>query len=201
MESPLRNVFHLDPPRRIPRSPWFIRDSRPTPDQFYGTQGHAGCCEASPLVSPLPPLIWRNHMANLLFLPCSNLWVPTTRLALGLTCCVIGTIGMCFLWWCQRANYVWLVSSIFVPGWLSGIAGLISTFVGIYGHNNGAYSTLSIATLVVTGASTVICGFLAAFYSFWLLRRLKHEHVRKQRQTGSETGSAGSVFGTGKWAR
>jgi len=120
-------------------------------------------------------------------------------LALGLSCCVIGAMGMCFLWWHQRANYVWLVGNIFIPGWLSGTAGLISTFVGIYGHNNGAYSTLSIATLVVTGASTVICGFLAAFYSFWLLRRLKHEHVRKQRETGSETGSA--VFGTGKWSR
>ena len=56
------------------------------------------------------------------------------------------------------------------------MAGLISTFVGIYAHNHGAYTTLSIAPVAVTGASTVICGFLAALYSFWLLRQLKHEH-------------------------
>jgi len=60
------------------------------------------------------------------------------------------------------------------------MAGLILTFVGIYAHNHGAYTTLSIASVAVTGSSTVICGFLAAFYSFWLLRRLKHEREREQ---------------------
>ena len=105
---------------------------------------------------------------------------------------------MCFLWWRQKTNYVWLVSSIFVPGLLSGMAGLISTFVGIYAINDGAYTTSSIASLAVTGTSTVVCGFLAAFYSFWLLRRLKHEHKREQKEPGSE---AGTVYGTAKWSR
>lgn len=119
-------------------------------------------------------------------------------LAVGFSCCIIGAIGMCFLWWRQRANYPWLVSNIFVPVWLSGMAGLVSTFVGIYAHNNGAYTTLSIATVAVTGASVVICGFLAAFYSFWLLRRLKHEHERGQSETVRESGM---LYGTGKWSR
>lgn len=103
---------------------------------------------------------------------------------------------MLFLWWRQNTNYPWLVSSIFVPGFLSGVAGLISTLVSIYGHNNGAYNTLSTATLVVTSASTVICGLLAAFYSFWLLRRLKHEHKHEYKRVAT-----GSEAGTGKWSR
>ena len=113
------------------------------------------------------------------------------RLVVGLACCAIGGIGMCYLWWRQRAIYPWLVSNIFVPGWLSGLGGLISTFVSIYTHNNGVYGASSIASVAVTGATTVICGFLAAFYSFWLLRRLKNEHeqMQKQKEMGSEAGT------------
>ena len=128
-------------------------------------------------------------MTNPLSPPYSDICGLTNRLVVGFSCCTIGGIGMCYLWWRQRDNYVWLVSSIFVPGWLSGLAGLVSTFVSIYTHNSGVYGASSIACVAVTGTSTVICGFLAAFYSFWLLRRLKHEHERKQKETGSEAGT------------
>jgi len=103
------------------------------------------------------------------------------KLAGGFACCAIGVSGMCILWRRQRANYSWLVSNIFVPGCLNGLAGLISTFVSIYAHNNGTYCTSSIATIAVTGGIAAICGFLAAFYSWWLVRRLKNEHEKRQR--------------------
>jgi len=90
----------------------------------------------------------------------------------GFSCSAIGGIGMCYLWWCHGTNYAWLVNSIFVPGLLSGISGLISTFVDIYTNKDGKYKASSIASVAVTGACAAICGFLAAIYSFWLLRRL-----------------------------
>lgn len=130
-------------------------------------------------------------MANLLFLPYSNIWDSTNRLVVGFTCCTIGGIGMCYLWWRERENYIFLAGSIFVPGWFSGIAGLISTFVSIYTRKNGGYGASSIASIAVTGASTVICGLLAAIYSFklWLLRRIDHELGGKAKDTGSQAGT------------
>ena len=128
-------------------------------------------------------------MANPLFRPYSNIWGSTNRLVVGLVCCTIGGVGMCYLWWRQRAVYPWLVNSLFVPGWLSGVAGLISTFVCIYTHNKGVYGATMIACIAVTSTTTLVCGFLAAFYSFWLLRRLKKEHAQMQKEGGSEAGT------------
>ena len=94
---------------------------------------------------------------------------------MGFSCSALGGIGMCYLWWCHGTNYAWLVNSIFVPGWLSGLSGLISTFMDIYANKNGAYSVASISVIGATGGCAAICGFLAAFHSFWLVRRLKKE--------------------------
>jgi len=82
---------------------------------------------------------------------------------------------MCYLWWCHGTNYAWLVNSIFIPGSLSGLSGLISTFMDIYANKNGAFTVASIACVGVTGGCAVICGFLAVFHSVWLVRRLKKE--------------------------
>lgn len=29
-------------------------------------------------------------------------------------CCLIGALGMCWLWWCWNKNYEWLVNHIFL---------------------------------------------------------------------------------------
>jgi len=89
---------------------------------------------------------------------------------------------MLLLWWRWAHNYVWLLNSIFVPGMLNGLSGVISTFASIYGAQNGVYSASSIATLAVTGGCTVICCFLTAIYSLWKLRRVKRRHVREMSQ-------------------
>ena len=101
----------------------------------------------------------------------------TNRLVVGFSCSALGGIGMCYLWWCHGTNYAWLVNSIFVPGCLSGLSGILSTLMDIYANQNGAYSRESLVSVGVTGgcAVTGICGFLAAFHSFWLVRRLKKE--------------------------
>jgi hypothetical protein len=86
---------------------------------------------------------------------------------------------MCYLWWRWAHNYVWLLNSVFVPGVLNGLSGVISSFASIYGAQNGVYGASSIATLAVTGACTIICGILTAVYSLWKLDKVKRRHIRE----------------------
>jgi hypothetical protein len=86
---------------------------------------------------------------------------------------------MCFLWRHQSHNYVWLLSHIFIPGFLSGLSGLITTFVNVYATQDGVLGASSIATLAVTGTCTVICGLLAAFYWIWKLDPVKRQYRRQ----------------------
>jgi hypothetical protein len=85
---------------------------------------------------------------------------------------------MCFLWWRQSSNYIWLLKNIFVPGAFNGLSGLITTFVNVYATQNPVLGASSIATLAVTGACTVICGSLAMFYYFWKLNPINQDHKR-----------------------
>ena len=100
---------------------------------------------------------------------------------------------MLLLWWRWAHNYVWLLNSIFIPGVLNGLSGLISTFASIYGVQNGVYGGSSIATLAVTGACTVICGLLTAIYSLWKLGRVKRRHAREMAQMKSAGDRIGEV--------
>jgi hypothetical protein len=97
-------------------------------------------------------------------------------LAIGFTCCGIGAIGLSYLWWRFKHNYVWLLSTIFVPGMFSGFSGLISTFVNLYGSKtNGVhYGTTTIATIAAIGGYTAICSFLTLIYT--IKRHLTKRH-------------------------
>jgi hypothetical protein len=106
------------------------------------------------------------------------------RLVIAFTCCVIGTIGLCVLWWRWSHKYAWLLSTIFIPGMFSGLSGVISTFVGIYGAQEGVhYGVTTIATVAATGGCSVICGFLAAIHVI-----LKRRENARHRLEGSYDG-------------
>ncbi|KAF8178926.1 hypothetical protein BJ912DRAFT_855908 [Pholiota molesta] len=98
-------------------------------------------------------------------------------------CCGIGAAGMIWLWWRWRKNYLWGLNKIFLPGLMNSLAGLISTLANIYGVQHGELSTPSKSTLIVTTASTGVFLILTAFYTFWLVRRVKARH---DRQVGKE---------------
>ncbi|KAF8463967.1 hypothetical protein DFH94DRAFT_857897 [Russula ochroleuca] len=105
-------------------------------------------------------------------------------LVIAFTCCVIGTIGLCVLWWRWSHKYAWLLSTIFIPGMFSGLSGVISTFVGIYGAQEGVhYGVTTIATVAATGGCSVICGFLAAIHVI-----LKRRENARHRLEGSYDG-------------
>jgi hypothetical protein len=103
-------------------------------------------------------------------------------------CSGLGGCGMLLFWWRWAHNYVWVLNSIFVPGMLNGLSGVVSTFASIYGAQGGVYGASSIATLAATGACTIICGFLTAIYSFYKLDRVKrrHSHGMAQMKNGDD---------------
>jgi len=91
-------------------------------------------------------------------------------------CSGIGAMGMIWLWWRWRANYVWLLNRIFLPGCLNSFAGLISTLVNVYSQQDGKWSVTAWVTATVTGACMVITGILFALYNFWILEKVKKKH-------------------------
>ncbi|KAI9511996.1 hypothetical protein F5148DRAFT_1166735 [Russula earlei] len=103
-------------------------------------------------------------------------------LIVAYACCGIGVIGMCLLWFRWSHNYVWLLNSIFVPGLLNGLSGLLSTFAGIYGMQDRKWGATSIITLAVTGGCALVCGTLTAIYSLWKLDRVKRPHSCEMEQ-------------------
>ena len=108
-------------------------------------------------------------------------------------CCGVGACGMCLFWWRWSHNYVWLLNSIFIPGMLNGLSGLLSTFASIYGAQKGVYGTSSIVTIAVTGACALTCGLLTAIYSLWKLDKVKRRHHREMTQAKTGCDEIGQV--------
>ena len=120
------------------------------------------------------------------------------RLVIGFTCCGIGAIGLCVLWYRWSHNYIRLLTSIFIPGIFSGLSGLISTFVNLYAPevkiNNSQVSTDGLpiactgsgihygvttnATIAAAAGCAVICSLLTAVYSIRMYL-VKRHHIRE----------------------
>lgn len=94
-------------------------------------------------------------------------------------CCIVGALGMTWLWFRWRQNYVWLINRIFLPGLLNSIAGIISTVVNVTTSQQGQWSVTAKVTAIVTGACTGVTLLLFAMYNFWVLKRLKRQHARE----------------------
>ncbi|KAI9048424.1 hypothetical protein LZ554_007260 [Drepanopeziza brunnea f. sp. 'monogermtubi'] len=107
------------------------------------------------------------------------------------TCCGVGALGMLWLWWKWRDNYVWLLNRIFLPGCLNSLAGLISSLVGVYTQQRGAWSVTAKITAMVTAGCMLVTGALFGLYNFWILERVKRRHGREMEESGSVSGSEG----------
>ncbi|PQE05758.1 pho85 cyclin-1 protein [Rutstroemia sp. NJR-2017a BVV2] len=103
-------------------------------------------------------------------------------------CCLIGTIGLCFLWFKHRRNFVWLLNKIFLPGALNGATGLMSTLVAVYSQQGGHWSVTARTTAIVTGVVMVVCGAVFAGYKFGALRSVKGVHDREVEAMGVGVG-------------
>lgn len=117
------------------------------------------------------------------------------RLVIGFICSGVGTIGLSYLWWRFHHNYVWLLSSIFIPATFNGLSGLISIFVNLYGsQDNGVhYGTTTIATIAATGGCAAVGGFLTLIYTIkkHVVKRRHDKHIAQLRsEYGNEKPSS-----------
>jgi hypothetical protein len=118
--------------------------------------------------------------------------------------CGLGAAAMCWLWYRWARNYIWLLARVFTPGALNGLAGVASTLASVYGAQNGVFNRSALTTIVVTGATTVICGVLTMWYSWVLLARVKRRHEeavgREEARARGEgiIGAAKEVIGHGR---
>jgi len=93
-------------------------------------------------------------------------------------CCGIGVVGMLWLWWTWRRNYVWLLNKIFLPGCLNSLAGVISTLINVYTQQQKRWSITARVTVIVAGSIMVVTALLFLLYNFWVLDRVKKSHGR-----------------------
>ncbi|CAL3967660.1 hypothetical protein PZA11_003907 [Diplocarpon coronariae] len=114
----------------------------------------------------------------------------TPLLVIAGACCGVGALGMAWLWYKWRANSVWLLNRIFLPGCLNSLAGLISSLVSVYTQQRGNLSLTARITTIVAGSSMVVTGLLFGLYNFWILESVKREH---ERETSAATGEEGIV--------
>ncbi|KAI9857124.1 MAG: hypothetical protein M1813_008615 [Trichoglossum hirsutum] len=103
-------------------------------------------------------------------------------------CAGIGVLGMLWLWWAWRRNYVWLVNKIFLPGCLNSAAGLLSTLISLYFPQTRAWTTESKVTVCITGGCMFVTGTLFLTYDLFILRRVKRDHIREMAAGAVATG-------------
>ncbi|KAI6130978.1 hypothetical protein EV401DRAFT_487171 [Pisolithus croceorrhizus] len=106
-------------------------------------------------------------------------------LVIAWVCTGLGGVGMLWLWWKWRRNYIWVVTRVFLPGLLNSVAGIIATVTNAYETQGNLSGSNVRATIIVTGAVAVICGVLAMIYQFVFIRRLRKDHERIEREMNS----------------
>ncbi|KJA18265.1 hypothetical protein HYPSUDRAFT_45441 [Hypholoma sublateritium FD-334 SS-4] len=109
-------------------------------------------------------------------------------------CTGIGALGKLWLWWRWRKNYIFALNKIFLPGLMHSLAGVLSTLSNVVGAQGAKFSATSKLTIFVTSGSTVVFGVLTAFYSLWLVRRVKARHDREVGKQKASKHGEGKVY-------
>ncbi|KAK1487650.1 hypothetical protein CABS01_17167 [Colletotrichum abscissum] len=100
-------------------------------------------------------------------------WVNDCLIALASVLSGVASIGLAWLWFKWRANYVWVHQHIIIPTLVNSLIGFLSTILNIYTVHGGQWSATSIATTTVTGWWLVVSCVLCGVYQYLLdgLRR------------------------------
>lgn len=101
--------------------------------------------------------------------------------------CGLGALGLLWLTYRWRSNYVWLLNKIFLPGATNALAGLISTLITVYTQKNGDWSIMAVVTAAVEAGDLVVCGSLFVV-STVMLQWVKRKHGKELERLGKEQG-------------
>ncbi|ATY66091.1 hypothetical protein A9K55_001357 [Cordyceps militaris] len=97
-------------------------------------------------------------------------------LALAAIMCSISVIGMACLSFIHMKNYVWILNKLFLPGVANCIAGLVSTFIGVYTQQKGVWSVSAKVIAIVEGCGAAICGTVWFVVDHFFLSKVKKTH-------------------------
>jgi hypothetical protein len=104
------------------------------------------------------------------------------RFAIGYTCCLINAFAICWLWYIRKDDYEWLFTNIFTAGLINAFSGLITTFVNLYGVQNGTIGSSTKSTLVLASFCTFVYAVLTAVYA---RKRLQARYRRGSRASSA----------------
>ncbi|KAH7326328.1 hypothetical protein B0I35DRAFT_449038 [Stachybotrys elegans] len=110
-------------------------------------------------------------------------------LVIASTACGIAVLGMLYLAIEHRNNYIWLLNKLLLPGATNGLAGLISTLIGVYSQQDGEWNITALVTAIVEASCVVICGMLFIIFKAILLRSVQRKHGEKMKKKALAPGS------------
>ncbi|KAI8717987.1 hypothetical protein NCS52_00876200 [Fusarium sp. LHS14.1] len=94
-------------------------------------------------------------------------------LVVGSLCCFIGGVGIGWIGWSQKHNYIWLIDRIFIPGLLNSVVALLMSLINVYTAQEGSWSVTAIVTTSIVGRWALTMALLFTFYELWFLKSLK----------------------------
>ncbi|KAF2181265.1 hypothetical protein K469DRAFT_589477 [Zopfia rhizophila CBS 207.26] len=96
-------------------------------------------------------------------------------LVIAAVCCFVGVVGICWLWWTHRDNFIWLKQKIFLPALSNSVTGLVTTLINIYTARNGSWSVTAVVITTITSFFAVATLSFFSYY-YWLLDGVQKEH-------------------------
>ncbi|PGG98659.1 hypothetical protein AJ80_09496 [Polytolypa hystricis UAMH7299] len=97
-------------------------------------------------------------------------------IGVGTTCCVVGAIGMVWLWARWHGVITWVINRLIMPSLLNSFIGLINTIINVYTAKDGHWSVMAIVTATATALLTVAMLASLILYNFFLLRQIREDH-------------------------
>ncbi|KAI0017452.1 hypothetical protein F4780DRAFT_593177 [Xylariomycetidae sp. FL0641] len=114
-------------------------------------------------------------------------------LVIASICSGAGALGILYLSFRFRANYVWLAGKLFLPATLNSVAGLLSTLAGVYASHGGKWSVAARVTAIFEGGCLFVCGLLFFVVNNMLLKGVQKQHGIQMKRWQSSESSLGKV--------
>ncbi|KAH6658607.1 hypothetical protein BKA67DRAFT_512048 [Truncatella angustata] len=104
----------------------------------------------------------------------------------AIICFIIGSAGTTWLWYKFRGNYIWLVTHLFLPGFLNSVSCLFTILVNIYTAQGGNWSLSAQITMGIVSFSMCTMAVSFFIYQFCCLSRVRKSppYVMNQRSRG-----------------
>lgn len=104
--------------------------------------------------------------------------------------CGLGALGLLWLAFRWRRNYIWLLNRIFLPSTTNAVAGLISTLITVYTQNDGEWSLMAKVTAAVEAGDLVVCGslFVVSTVMLKLVKRRHRKEIGRYEEQKEEEG-------------